>query len=74
MLYNAFRCWKVVFGCPRGAFGYAEYEAWAAKAEGIRIPKDGIRMLKMVSGCQIKAFEYTGTMVSECGKMHPDTL
>jgi len=49
--YNAFGCRKIVFGYPRRAFGYVGYKAWAAEAEGIRIPKDGIRMLKMVSGC-----------------------
>jgi len=30
-------------------------------------------MLKIVSGCQKKAFGYAETVVSECWKRHPDT-
>ena len=56
---------EVVFGCLRGAFGYAGYKAWAAETEGIRIPKEGIRMLKRVFGWQRNAFGYTGVVVSE---------
>ena len=68
MPYNAFGCWKIVFRCPRGAFRYVGYKVWTAEAEGIQIPNDGIRMLKMVSGCQMKAFGYDETVVSNAGK------
>ena len=57
---------EVVFGCPKGAFEYAGYKDWAAEAEGIRIPKNGIRMLKIASECQRKAFGYAVMVVSEC--------
>ena len=51
MLRGGIQMLEVVFGCPRGAFGYAGYKTQAAEAEGIRIPNDGIQMLKIASGC-----------------------
>jgi len=50
---------KVVFGCPKGAFGYDGYKSWAAEVEGIRIPKNGIRMPKIAFGCPRGAFGYS---------------
>ena len=36
---------------PKRAFGYVGNEIWAAEAESIRIPKNGIRMLEIEFGC-----------------------
>ena len=43
MLREGIQLLKIVFGCPRRAFGYTGYKAWAARAEGIRIPRKAFR-------------------------------
>ena len=44
---------------PYNAFGYARDKFWAVEAEAIRIPKDGIRMLKTAFRCPRGEFGYT---------------
>ena len=51
---NARKGIRMLEGCirmPKRAFGYAGNEIWAAEVEGIRIPKDGIRMPEIEFGC-----------------------
>ena len=58
------------------AFGYAWDEIWVAEAEGIRMPKDGIRIPKVAFGCPrrhsdtIKKLLHGGYPIAR--KVHPD--
>ena len=59
---NAKQCIWMLEGSIRmakRAFGYAGDEIWAAEAEGIRIPKNGILMPKATFECPRGTFGYS---------------
>jgi len=60
MPYNAFGCWKILFGCLRGAFGYAGIQTFNCWAKGIQMLRGGIWMLEVVFRYPIRVFEYAG--------------